>query len=109
MRMDRCGYQSCSGSGEIGPQKNFGRRRAVRDEPSIAPLLPALENDMQPAERQNDDTDRSPSGEISSSMARVSIFADRIEGRDNHDGELKRAADMASSAAAPQARADEVI
>jgi hypothetical protein len=42
-------------------------------------------------------------------MARVSIFADRIEGRDNHDGELKRAADMASSAAAPQARADEVI
>src|SRR6516164_2360286 len=71
---------------------------------SIAPSLLALENDMQPTERQNDGTDPSSSGEISSSAARGSIFADRIEGRDNHEGELKRAADVASSAAAPQTR-----
>ena len=71
---------------------------------SIAPSLLALENDMQPTERQNDGTDPSSSREISSSAARGSIFADRIEGRDNHEGELKRAADVASSAVVPQTR-----
>jgi hypothetical protein len=76
----------------------------VELKPSIAPQLPALENDMPPTERQSDDTDPSPRSEISSSTARRSIFAGRIEGRDNHDGELKRAADVASSAVVPQAR-----
>ena len=77
----------------------------VELKPSIATPLPALENEMQQTtERQNDDTDPSPSGEISSSTARGSSFSGRIEGRDNHDGEVKRAADVASSAVVPQAR-----
>ena len=76
----------------------------VELKPSIATPLPALENEMQTTERQNDDTDPPPSGEISSSTARGSSFSGRIEGRDNHDGELKRAAALASSAVAPKAR-----
>ena len=76
----------------------------VELKPSIATPLPAFENEMQTTERQNDDTDPSPSGEISSSTARGSSFSGRIEGRDNHDGEVKRAADVASSAVVPQAR-----
>jgi hypothetical protein len=77
----------------------------VELKPSIVTPLPALENEMQQTtERQNDDTDPSSSGEISSSTARGSSFAGRIEGRDNHDGELKRAADVTSSAVAPKAR-----
>jgi hypothetical protein len=77
----------------------------VELKPSIATPLPALENEMQQTtERQNNDTDPSPSGEISSSTARGSSFSGRIEGRDYHDGELKRASDVASSAAAPKAR-----
>ena len=77
----------------------------VELKPSIATPLPAFENEMQTTERQNDDTDPSPSGEISSSTARGSSLSGRIEGRDYHDGgELKRAADVASSAAAPKAR-----
>ena len=74
----------------------------VELKPNIVQPSPALENEMQPTERQHDDTDPSPSGEISSSTARGSSFSGRIESRDNHDGELKR--DVASSAAAPKAR-----
>src|SRR5215468_3319704 len=48
----------------------------VELKPSIATPLPALENEMQQTtERQNDDTDPSPSGEISSSTARGSSFS----------------------------------
>jgi hypothetical protein len=76
----------------------------VELKPSIVPPLPALETDMPPTERQSDDTHPSPSGEIWSITARGSSFSGRIEGWDNHGGALKRAADVASSPAAPQAR-----
>jgi len=94
-------------TGSSAPPPDTGREpnlATVELKPSIAPPLPALEKELQPTERQSDDTDPSPRGEISSSTARDSIFAGRIEGRDNHDGEVKRAADVASSAVVPQAR-----
>jgi hypothetical protein len=94
-------------TGSSAPPPDIAREpnlATVELKPSIATPLPAFENVMQPTERQNDDTDPSPTGEISSSAARGSSFSGRVEGRDNHDGELKRAADVAGSAAAPKAR-----
>jgi hypothetical protein len=94
-------------TGSSAPPPDTGREpnlAMVELKPSISPPLPALENDLQPTERQSDGTDSSPRGEILPSTARDSIFAGRIESQDNHDGEVKRAADVASSAAASKAR-----
>jgi hypothetical protein len=75
-------------------------------EATIAPPLPALQNDLQPTERRDDAPDPrpSPGGENSSSVVPGSTFTNRIEGRNSHAGERKRAAHVAVSPAAPQAR-----
>jgi hypothetical protein len=68
-------------TGSSAPPPDTGREpnlATVELKPSIAPPLPALENGMQPTERKSDDPAPSPSGEISSSTARGSIFAGRI-------------------------------
>ena len=64
-------------------------------EATIAPPLPALQNEGEPSERRDDDPDPrpSPSGETG-----------RIEGRNNHAWERNRASHVAVSPVALQAR-----
>ena len=71
-------------------------------EATIAPPLPALQNEVQPTERRDDDPDPrpSPGGENSSNV----VPGGRIEGRNSHARERKRASHVAVSLAAPQAR-----
>jgi len=71
-------------------------------EATIAPPLPALQNEVQPTERRDGDPDPrpSPGSENSSNV----VPGGRIEGRNSHARERKRASHVAVSLAAPQAR-----